>query len=433
MINFFNYKKENKVSSITPTFSTLGKISPNKISEEKQETSNEHFFTCIPIEILVEIFKYLSPSQYLKLQTTCRLFKSLDEPYFQWFVNVFKIKTDSYDENKSKVQTIYKNIIGISKATTKSENEKPPIEKASVPILFKLYQEKLVSEASDTYQGVAELKTQGSPDFRERIGQIHKKIRESKLFPFSTVEAAHQWLEKANDSEKVAVLKIALDSLDHKPSRTTLAMFIIESDSNLLHSLMREKTSCFIWINLVHGDQTEFAKYLIEKWDQNELYPGNFERIQVSPLSHLISQDKYPDLAKLIIEKSTPEQLQIKYNPTCKNGITTLYMATEFKKQTENVKLMIEKGGLELLKLNNATGLTVLHYAIMYLHYRPYLNEIIELMIEKADLDLLNAKDPDGKTALQLATEYDYPQIATQIQKKLKELQKSEEIEVSSS
>ncbi|NGX47299.1 MAG: hypothetical protein K1000chlam3_00672, partial [Chlamydiae bacterium] len=104
--------------------------------------------------------------------------------------------------------------------------------------------------------------------------------------------------------------------------------------------------------------------------------------------------------------------------------------------QTENMKLMIEKGGLELLKLRNATGLTVLHQAINLLYINPYLKEIIELMIEKADLDLLYAQDVKGKTPLDIASifkaEDQYISIVVQIQKKLATLRKNEELKVPS-
>ena len=430
------------MSSITS--STLGKRSHDEIPEEeplqkKQKISDKiDHFSLIPPEIRLEIAKYLSPSQFRNLVLTSKQFASLQVAYLECFAKVFKIETDKYDEKKSKVQIIYNYIIGISKATTESENEKLPIEKASVPTLFKSYQEQLVSEASVTSQRAAELKKQETPEFQERNGQIYKKVCESELFPFSTVEEAHQWLKSANNSEKEAVLNIALYPYSHNSSFTTLAMFIIESDSNLSNSLMRENTFHFIWANLITQNQTEFAKHLIEKCDQNELYPGSFEgrSSKDSPLYNLIFNNKYKNLAELIIKKSTPEQLQIKYEPDYMHGITALFRALHSKKQTENMKLMIEKGGLELLKLRNATGLTVLHQAINLLYINPYLKEIIELMIEKADLDLLYAQDVKGKTPLDIASifkaEDQYISIVVQIQKKLATLRKNEELKVPS-
>ncbi|NGX47989.1 MAG: hypothetical protein K1000chlam3_01375 [Chlamydiae bacterium] len=194
------------MNQITP-ISFLGKRDRDPATPEhpqkKQKISELNFFDYMPLEIQLEIAKYLSPSQFRDLQLTCKKFASLKEGYFKWVASEWCIKDKNSEERDSKIQTFYKKIIDASKVAT--GNKPYPITQvnfaSSVPVMIRSYQEQIDRDTLIVANKISEA--------------INEALALGICPNFTKAEEARKWLNDPkieNQLEEVLILE--LDKLD---------------------------------------------------------------------------------------------------------------------------------------------------------------------------------------------------------------------------
>ena len=383
------------------------------MSSSSISNSSTNYINYLPKDMIVyEIFKHLSIKDVFKnLSMTCKNYTEYAKFYFESIADAWKIKEDNEEKRNSKIKEIYKNIFNshghmnvtsaakllLEKETISVANalaKKPENEKFST---FKEAREWLHTNQIYLTQLTSIPKELGNLTQLESLHLENKQLTSipSELENF-TLSSPNQLTYLPPEIENLTQLRVL--EMGDLPELPKLLLGNNQLKDQVLFEAMKNQT-------------TTFAQYFIENGNPNL----NALDSNGNTILHLVAMNKQSKFAIMLIEKGGSDLLKIQNN----QGDTPLHLAinkkpSNFSTQPNNnaqnineetalqdndfARLLIKRSDSSLLNIQNSQGNTPLHLALKNKN-----NDLIRPLIENSDSKLLDAQDNYNETVLHLA------------------------------